>query len=142
MSLDGLDPEVTERTYLIGRYAFGHYSPLGRCTRGYPAFDLEAKRLVWLKDQWRCIARPHTELDAYVRLHKHEVPNIATPVAGGDIGSHRTLSQGYMTHLSDEWRPSPRIHTRLVTKEVGKLLETYKDSVDLLQICLEAFLGE
>lgn len=142
MSVDGSDPEGAEKTYLIGRYAFGHYSPVGRCTRGYAAFDVQAERFVWLKDQWRCVARPHTELDAYVRLHKHKVPNIATPVAGGDIDGHRTLSQDYMTHLADEWRPSQRVLTRLVTREVGKLLETYKDSAELLRICTHAFLGE
>ncbi|EKM56996.1 uncharacterized protein PHACADRAFT_119131 [Phanerochaete carnosa HHB-10118-sp] len=129
-----------ERCYLIGRYAFGHYSPVGRCTRGYAAFDLQTKRLAWLKDQWRCIARPHTELDAYIRLHKHGVSYIATPIAGGDIDEHRTVSQGYMTHLSADWRPSERVHTRLVTKEVGRVLESYADSAELLRVCGEAFI--
>ncbi|GJE86573.1 hypothetical protein PsYK624_026530 [Phanerochaete sordida] len=138
VSLDGTAPGP-DRTYLIGRCSFGHYAPVGRCTRGYPAFDVAARRLVWLKDQWRCAARPHTELEAYVRLHQHGVKYIATPVAGGDVAAQRTLAQDYMTHLSGEWRPSERVHTRLVTKEVGRLLETYKDSVELLRICGHAF---
>ncbi|GJE86587.1 hypothetical protein PsYK624_026670 [Phanerochaete sordida] len=128
-----------EREYLIGRYAFGHYSPMGRCTRGYAAFDMKTKRLAWLKDQWRCAARPHTELDAYIRLHKHNVPFIATPVSGGDLDSHYTVSQKYMTHLSEDWRPGKRVHTRLVTKEVGRLLETYKNSIELVSVCGQAF---
>ena len=33
------------------------------------------------------------------------------------------------------------MHTRLVTKEVGKLVETYRDSPELLSICADAFLG-
>ncbi|EKM56603.1 uncharacterized protein PHACADRAFT_194196, partial [Phanerochaete carnosa HHB-10118-sp] len=139
ISLDGSEASISEKTYLIGRYAFGHYAPVGRCTKGYPALDMQTKRLVWFKDQWRCAARPHTELDAYMRLHKHHVTYIATPVAGGDVMEHRTVTQDYLTHLADSWRPSERVHTRLVTKEVGRLLETYKDSWELLNVCAEAF---
>ncbi|EKM56998.1 uncharacterized protein PHACADRAFT_208163 [Phanerochaete carnosa HHB-10118-sp] len=141
VSVDGTDIEGTEKTYLVGRYAFGHYSIFGRCTRGYAAFNLEDKRFVWFKDQWRCVTRPYTELDAYVRLHAHNVSFIATPVAGGDIDDQLTISQQHMTHLSEEWRPSVRVHTRLVTKEVGKLLESYTDSPDLLRICRHAFIA-
>ncbi|EKM56600.1 uncharacterized protein PHACADRAFT_207804 [Phanerochaete carnosa HHB-10118-sp] len=139
ISLDGSEASISEKTYLIGRYAFGHYAPVGRCTKGYPALDMQTKRLVWFKDQWRCAARPHTELDAYMRLHKHHVTYIATPVAGGDVMEHRTVTQDYLAHLADSWRPSERVHTRLVTKEVGRLLETYKDSWELLRVCTEAF---
>ena len=130
-----------EKTYLIGRYAFGHWAVFGRCTRGYAAWDVEAKRIVFFKDQWRCVTRPYTELDAYVRLHEHSVRHIATPVAGGDIDDQRTVSQRFMTHLPVEWKPSERVHTRLVTREVGKVVEAYRDSPDLLHICGHAFIG-
>ncbi|GJE86570.1 hypothetical protein PsYK624_026500 [Phanerochaete sordida] len=130
-----------ERTYLIGRYAFGHYAVFGRCTRGYAAWDVAARRFVWFKDQWRCVTRPYTELAAYVRLHAHKVAFIATPVAGGDLVGQCTQSQRYMTRVPAEWRPAQRVHTRLVTKEVGKLVETYADSPHLLRICCHAFIG-
>ncbi|EKM56598.1 uncharacterized protein PHACADRAFT_194191 [Phanerochaete carnosa HHB-10118-sp] len=81
------------------------------------------------------------QLEAYIRLHQHKVPYIATPIAGGDVDGQCTISQKYMTHLSEEWRPSKRVHIRLVTKEVGRLLETYKDSVELLEVCTCAYVA-
>ncbi|GJE86589.1 hypothetical protein PsYK624_026690 [Phanerochaete sordida] len=127
-----------ERTYLIGRHAFGHDTVFGRCTRGYAAWDVTERRFVWLKDQWRCGAHTHTELDAYMRLHAHGVPYIATPVAGGDVPGQRTRTQA---RRAEESRPAQRVHTRLVTREAGRLLETYRDSVELLHICTMAFVA-
>ncbi|EKM57055.1 uncharacterized protein PHACADRAFT_92447 [Phanerochaete carnosa HHB-10118-sp] len=133
LSIDGTDTKGEERTYLIGRHLAGHYSPVGRCTRGYVAYDLANRCMAFLKDQWRCFSR-HTEIETYQRLHAHHVEYIATPVAGGDIDHHRTVSQCYLQDLPVDKRPVERVHTRLVTKEVGVLLEQYEDSVELLRI--------
>lgn len=142
VAIDGTElAPGAEKTYLIGRYAFGHYATFGRCTRGYAAWDVENGCFVWFKDQWRCATRPHTELEAYMRLHQHHVPFIATPIAGGDVAGHCTISQRYMTRIPEEWRPAERVHTRLVTREVGKLVERYDDSPHLLQVCFHAFIA-
>lgn len=98
--------------------------------------------MVFLKDQWRCVTRERTELETYRRLHQCGVKYLATPVAGGDIDHHRTISQDFMTHLPEHQRPTERVHTRLVTEEIGHPLEAYKDSVELLQIIMHAIIGE
>ncbi|EKM57057.1 uncharacterized protein PHACADRAFT_208209 [Phanerochaete carnosa HHB-10118-sp] len=134
VSMDGSDTHGATKSYLIGRHISGHYSPTGRCTRGYIAFDLDSHELVFFKDQWCCLGRVRTELETYKRLHQHEVPHIALPMAGGDVGRHGTLTQDYLTHIPHEERHSRRVHTRLVTKQVGLMLETYKDSAELLII--------
>ena len=142
VSMDGSDTRGETKSYLIGRHISGQYSPVGRCTRGYIAFDLETKELVFFKDQWRCLGRVRTELETYKRLHQHHVPHIALPVAGGDISHQRTLTQGYLTHIPHEEIHSQRVHTRLVTKQVGLMLETYQDSAELLIIVGHALVGE
>lgn len=120
---------------LVGKAATaGHVSPLGRCTRGFIAFSLDQKRMIFLKDQWRAVTREHGELDTYRRLHAHNVPFVATPVAGEDIDAQRTVSRMLMRDRLAMVRPVERVHRRLVTKEVGRPLEDYKDSVDLLHI--------
>ncbi|EKM57029.1 uncharacterized protein PHACADRAFT_142121 [Phanerochaete carnosa HHB-10118-sp] len=90
--------------------------------------------MVFLKDQWRAITRERKELDTYRRLHQHGVQFIATPIAGEDIDAHRTSSQMLMKDRLNMSRPIERIHSRLVTKEVGRPLKDYKDSVDLIQV--------
>ncbi|GJE93365.1 hypothetical protein PsYK624_095240 [Phanerochaete sordida] len=141
VSMDGSDTHGAQNSYLIGRHIWGHYSPVGRCTRGYIAFDVDRCTLVFFKDQWRCLGRKHTELETYKHLHQHKVQNIALPLAGGDISHQRTLTQDYLTHIPREERHSQRVHTRLVTKQVGLMLETYKDSPELLSILSQALLA-
>lgn len=113
-------------TFLIGKPVACHYSATGRCTRGYIAYDIVNKRLVFFKDQWRALSRQRTELETYRHLHAHGVQHIATPIAGCDIEPQRTISHRYMPKLPE------RVHTRLVTKEVGRLLEEYSDAAELL----------
>ena len=86
-----------------------------------------------------------SELDVYTRLHENGVRCIATPIAGGDVrgmlrSPQHTQSQRY---LADKSKQSAfvRIHTRVVVKEVGKPLEAYADSVQLLEVCCNAVIG-
>jgi hypothetical protein len=135
------------KPYLVGRYVASHLSPTGRCTRGYVAFDLEDRELVFFKDQWRPGNCKHTELETYQELHKHKVKCIATVLAGGDVIDNETvtvqatISQRYLK-MPKRKTPVPRIHTRLVTKEVGRSLDDYDDSVELIYVCTQALLGE
>lgn len=112
---------------LIGKPVACHYSLTGRCTRGYVAFDLSGSRLVFFKDQWRSVSRRRTELETYRLLHEKGVRFIATPIGGGDVEPHRTIAHRYMKLLPE------RVHTRLVTKEVGRILEDYANVAELLQ---------
>ncbi|EKM57032.1 uncharacterized protein PHACADRAFT_183570 [Phanerochaete carnosa HHB-10118-sp] len=138
-----LPPE--QRTYLIGKPVTTRSSPTGRCTRGYMAFEVEMRRMVFLKDQWRAAPR-RPELDVYRRLHSRIQDEssrkyIATPIAGGDIDGQRTDSQDFMNHLDSRLRPVERVHTRLITKEIGRPLETYHGSYELIKFVRHAFTG-
>ena len=135
-----------KKTYLVGRHVSGHYSPTGRCTKGYVAFDLEDNELVFLKDQWRSVGAKHTELETYQELHKYGVKCIATVLAGGDVvddddaAVQSTISQRYLK-MPRRKRPLERIHTRLVTREIARSLDDYMDSVELIYVCTQALVG-
>ncbi|EKM57668.1 uncharacterized protein PHACADRAFT_115930 [Phanerochaete carnosa HHB-10118-sp] len=136
---DPLPPE--QRTYLVGKPITARSSPTGRCTRGYVALEVEMQRMVFLKDQWRATPR-RPELDVYRRLHSRlqdeDREFFATPIAGGDVDNHRTGSQHFMQHFNISVRPAERVHTRLVTKEIGRPLETYRGSFELITFVTQA----
>ncbi|GJE86483.1 hypothetical protein PsYK624_025630 [Phanerochaete sordida] len=136
------------RAFVLGRPIACHYSLTGRCTRGYVAYDVAGDRLVFFKDQWRAPARRHTELEVYRHLHANAVQFIATPVAGGDVVEpvaegeddgfavpQETLAHRYIACTAR------RIHTRLVTKEVGRVLEDYTNAHELLNAISYALLA-
>lgn len=125
----------------------GHHTPTGRATRGYVAYDIEEDRLCFLKDQWRTNARGcHPELETYARLKKYNVTRVATAIAGGDVdgGSQRTVSQIFMKRYRESQGiqvPAERIHTRIVLREIGRPLDQYANSIDLIRIAGHALYG-
>lgn len=108
------------------------------------AYCLDDNVLVFLKEQWRANAvGVHPELKTYERLRQHGVQGVATAIAGGDVhglrGLHKTASQRYLNKQGFDI--PERIQTRLVLKEVGRPLETYGDSIDLIVVTTHAFIG-
>ena len=124
---------------------------MGRATRGYVAYDLNSKQLVFLKDYWQPASPSyHEELDTYARLKKAKVEHIATPLGGGPVPSsninspQKTVTQTYQSSLRDpsehpscEW-----YHYRLVLKEVGRPLEDYEKPADMVLVVYDAVEGE
>ena len=116
----------------------------GNGTKGWGAYCVEDKTMVFLKEQWRVNAPgAHPEVETYKRLHRHDVRNVATAIAGGDVlGPH-----GYQTTLSQrifdkEGVEVPeRIQTRLVLREFGRPLETYEGPKELINVTTHALIG-
>ena len=135
-----------EKEFLIAQPVTAHNSPTGRCTKGYVAYDLEEKRQCFLKDQWRTYTRhARPEWKTYQHLHSKGVKGIATAIAGGDVGPRgcpqRTQTQLVYNLLKLGPRREARVHSRLVTLEIGRPLEDYVDSVELFTACTHAFVG-
>ncbi|GJE93741.1 hypothetical protein PsYK624_099020 [Phanerochaete sordida] len=141
VTMDGSTTRSKTKSFLIGRPIFCNPELMGRCTRGYLAFDLAERRLVFLKDAWHNVSKVHPELHVYRRLHERGVPYIATPIAGGDIDRQRTLSQTFTSKTSEDAYYMEHVHLRMVFKEVGIPLESYRDSVELLRVMMHAFIG-
>ena len=128
------------KRYLIGKHVAGGYAPIGRATRGWVAYNLDDGVMVFLKEQWRAnCTGVNPEIKTYERLRQHGVRGAATVIAGGDVPGHKTVSQQYFDSQGIEL--SERIHTRLVFKEVGRPLETYRDSIELILLIGQAILG-
>ena len=134
------------KTYLVGQPVDCHTSTVGRATKAYVGLDMEDRRLVFIKDQWRPIARgAHPEIETYERLRKHKVSCVATCLGGGDTISKDGTVQRTLTHelfpQDATFDNSERFHTRLVLKEIGIPLEEYPNSTELITIVYHALVG-
>ena len=68
---------VGGRQYIIARPLFSSPSLFGRCTRGYLAYDVEARTTRFLKDCWRVNhGRMRPEHEVYTRLKNASVENV------------------------------------------------------------------
>ena len=134
------------RSFLIGKAHFSSHSLIGRCTRGYIAYDTEEQRLCFLKDYWRPYVPHRTRPEHLVleRMARRNVTGIATLICGGDVGGVRAqLSrvQSVLYHLGSS-PPAPRSHYRMATVEIGLPLESFDNFKQLSLIFADAVNGE
>ncbi|PIL30405.1 hypothetical protein GSI_07591 [Ganoderma sinense ZZ0214-1] len=126
--------------FLVGRPHFQAERFVGRFTRGYVAFDLQAQRFCFLKDYWRPLVsrrRARPEHLVYERLHAAQTPFIATLICGGDVGGPRAQK----TRVQDDFpenRTTPRAHYRIAVEEVGVPLKTFRGFRGLANLFAQA----
>jgi hypothetical protein len=108
----------------------------GRGTLGRVAFDTREQRVCYLKDSWRAAAlRP--EWEHLHQLNEAGVPHIPTFVCGGEI---KGLNQTTRSHEMDRTR-IVRHHQRFLMKEVGRELEKFASSRDVISAVKDAITG-
>ncbi|RPD57224.1 hypothetical protein L226DRAFT_572563 [Lentinus tigrinus ALCF2SS1-7] len=133
--------EPTDRYFLVGKPHFMTDSLVGRCTRGYVAYDLSTGNLCFIKDYWRPYVpgRSRPEHLVYERLQSSQVEGVATLICGGDVGGLRAQRTQFHTLLSHvKALPVTRIHYRLGTKEIGLPLEEFKNFRELSMVFYDA----
>ncbi|KAL4244010.1 hypothetical protein ABKN59_010680 [Abortiporus biennis] len=127
---------------LIGAPRTNTYSSFGRCTKGFIAFDLDEKRLKFIKDCWRYDGRTyHPELEVYKRFQErikstpYSKTNLAVAEGGGDVKDSRKGVQKTATDIllnskrtKDQKKFLPQKHYRFLIRQVGTPLERYKKS--------------
>jgi len=88
------------RSYIAPAPKAQPYTPPGRATRGFVAYDLQRRRKVFVKDTWR-VDLPDIEREGktYELMARAQVRNIASCSAAGDIGDHQTLTHLYENKL-------------------------------------------
>ncbi|KAI1791907.1 hypothetical protein LXA43DRAFT_888599 [Ganoderma leucocontextum] len=134
------------RRFIVGRPHFSADALVGRCTKGYMAFDVtNPKKWIpcFLKDSWRPFAprRTRPEHLVYERLRRMNVgqtDGIATLICGGDVGGTRAQCTRVQKDLPDTNRPVPRIHYRLVTEDIGLPLSEFDNFSELSAIFVDA----
>ncbi|KAI0672142.1 hypothetical protein C8Q78DRAFT_728942 [Trametes maxima] len=164
------DSRPSHHRCLVGRPHRMAGSMTGRGTRGFVAYDLEDKRVVYIKDSWRAVS-PHipSERDNYERLYRSlGVPPLETAAAseyfltlraGGDVmqapeaegddsranpatvGIQETRAQNFFVNTHDAEIPLARRHHRLVFKEVCGSLEEFGSARDLVKVMVHALLA-
>ncbi|TBU38581.1 hypothetical protein BD309DRAFT_1056444 [Dichomitus squalens] len=136
---------TARRYFLVGRpHACGE-ALVGRCTRGYIAFNLAEKTLCFLKDSWRAVVpgRTRPEHEVYQRLHARlnasgcSTDGLPTLLCGGDVGGHEAQKTRVHSEITQA-QPVPRAHHRLVLCEVGLPLEKFGDFHSLVQLMGQA----
>ena len=127
---------ITIREFLVGRPAFSSSDVAGRGTKCMVAYDTTANKLVFIKDAWRADSlRRQTELEIYMHLWEDEESVeealIPTCLGGGDV-SYNGVVQRTRTHeYLDKKGHLPRIHSRIIFKEICRRLVDFKGPAEL-----------
>ncbi|TCD61654.1 hypothetical protein EIP91_008122 [Steccherinum ochraceum] len=139
------DPKNRQH-FLVRNLSTSTQTPLtGRATKGYIAFDLSNDSFCFLKASWRADSEEiRSELEVYKHLEPFKIRGIATVVCGGDLpaSTDQDCTQLQSTETQNA-HPSriylPRIHTRLVLKEIGVPLKYFDDFEELSQTVFWAY---
>jgi len=123
--------------------------PVGRWTRTSIAYDVERQQHVILKDSWRVLLPGITSEGEIYKVFEHnKVPNIPRCLLAGNVGDDNFHSS--MTHtFNDTYSSSylsdylvPHRHHRLVLDTIGRRLETFKCSWELVNAVRDALVGK
>ena len=125
------------------------YTPPGRATRVFPAYDIARKRVVLLKDSWR-VDLPDIQAEGitYNTLMEAKVRNIPRCLASGDITTdeyHATMTMNYTTapwacYTSAHFVPHQ--HYRLILDVIGRNLIKFVSSYEMVTAVRDALVGE
>ncbi|EJF58110.1 hypothetical protein DICSQDRAFT_139753 [Dichomitus squalens LYAD-421 SS1] len=118
------DPPI--RKFIVGRPHFSADALVGRCTKGFMAFDVTDKNNwvpCFVKDSWRPYVpgRTRPEHLVYERLRRKGVKpkdGIATLICGGDVGGSNAQCTQVQEDLPSGNRPAPRRHYRVAIAEI------------------------
>lgn len=125
------------------------YTPAGRATRGFCAYDISERKAVFLKDSWRIDLKDiHPEGSIYEVLEHHQVPHVPHCLISGDISTY----QYHATKTSDYYYKSswachsdahfvPHRHYRLVLDIIGVPLTKFGSSYEMVTAIRDALHG-
>ncbi|KAF5383892.1 hypothetical protein D9757_007383 [Collybiopsis confluens] len=134
--------EVSNETsfFLVSEpFTTSHFSPTGRCSRCFLAYDAPQDRVVLLKDHWR-VEGYDPEGCTYRALNLIPVPNIPDLVTAGDVLGCPGSTCGNEVFLEHHQR---RIHHhyRLVLNTVGHSLTHFESTWQLVGAILDALIA-
>ncbi|TFY58016.1 hypothetical protein EVJ58_g6674 [Rhodofomes roseus] len=146
-ALDDAAATSNELCFIVGRHLSATDSPTGRGMRGYVAYDVSHRRLVFLKDYWRpCIESSLYEGEVLHSLRKGGVRYVPTPLAAGvvqdEAGVQKTCTQAFLPKDERTGCSAPaQEHYRLVIKEIGAPLDEHESPYELVKVIWHALYG-
>lgn len=124
------------------------YTPPGRATRTSIAYDIQRDTVVFFKDSWRVACnKVMREGEVYAILNKAKVPNIPRCSASGDVGDDIYHSTSTHQFVDRPWavkcthKFTPHRHHRLILDDIGKSLETFQSSKEMVYAIRAALTG-
>ena len=138
---------VGDKFYVAETPRFIPRSSIGRSTRGFVAYDLAKRRIVWIKDYWRVIGPGmEKEGDIYMELHRHRVPHIPRFDRAGDIKSSPLCTTSNNRWIHENWAcRTKELRTyslyRVVLDEVGRDLTSFESSWEYTNAITDALEG-
>ncbi|KAJ2914720.1 hypothetical protein MD484_g5701, partial [Candolleomyces efflorescens] len=140
---------TTPRHVFVWDSLYDVESLTGCCTRAFPAWDPEARKVQFLKDTWRSNKESREkESDVLRELNGANVEHVPTLVAGEDVPGmyHHTVTQVY-TQPTPHWVKSKpeeldkRTHHRLLENFVPTPLEDFGTPREFLQALFDGFIA-
>ena len=146
------------RYFIAGSPISFSHSFTGRATAGYICYDLKEEGVHFMKDAWRTdvpgllaeyqvLALLGQEMIDSEGKTEDPVPHVPRLLCGGDLLDKNGEPQ--VTRTTDVFdeegkkRPAQRYtHYRMVVKEVGKKLVSFKSVPNLLSVLKDTVLGE
>lgn len=136
----------SEWSYIIPVPKAQPYTPPGRATRGFVAWDLHRNRKVFIKDTWQVdLPGIKREGETYQLMEEAQVRNIAPCSAAGDIEDHGTRTHLYADEL---WacKPQkilvPHHHYRLVLDVIREHLTNFSSSLEMISVLVDVLEGK
>jgi hypothetical protein len=126
------------------------YTPPGRATRGFRAYDVLQRTVVFLKDSWRIdLPEIQAEGQIYKTLRDAEVQHIPHCLASGNISTtkyHATKADIYSMKPWAACHPAahfiPHRHYRLSLDVVGRDLVKFESSYEMVSALRDALKGK
>jgi hypothetical protein len=151
VSLHNPDLHSQPHRYVIDRPSPRFFPLTGRSTRTSVAYDVQNKKRVFFKDSWRVKAsNAPVEGKVYQSLNRRRVRNIPTCVDYCDVGTENYHQTQVQSFVQKDWVhryegatlsfPVLR-HHRLVLDTVGKKLEEFASSKDMVKAVRAALIG-
>lgn len=125
------------------------YTPPGRATRGFKAYDISRRAIVFLKDSWR-IDLPDIQAEGlvYKTLSYAKVRHVPCCIASGDISTKDYHATKTHLYVGEPWACHadvhfvPHRHYRLALDVVGRVLVQYRSSYEMVTAVRDSLIGE
>jgi hypothetical protein len=141
-----------QRHYIINSPGARPSLPIGRSTRTSVAYDLQGKKRVFMKDSWRVLANNVVVEGGIIqKLDRCGIPYIPSYVDSCDVGDNAepkchitktgNFSDAAWVPSGFEFSFSKLRHHRLILDVVGKELEQFSSTKELVRAVRDALVG-
>jgi len=142
------DKHASPLYYIAASPRVAPYTPPGRATRGFPAYNVSRSAPVFMKDSWRVdVPDIWAEGLVYNSLKKASVRHVPDCLSSGDILTDQYHLTKTCQYVAEPWacysitRLIRHRHYRLTLDVIGRSLMTFKSSREMVSVVRDAVIG-